>query len=254
MVKIVNQKYSVNKIENINEFTYGFRNALVDMIKLDDWNKKILYMISTQMIVLSNTDKDVDNIYTCLFKDENYEVLVSFYRGVPFTIPREYLEDIMGLAPGQKIEDFLDSIEFNYRKEKYSRIAEKFFLQMASGLEEYEIDNSSHPAVKRVDEKLNMGKKVRLYAGEIASISLTKKNHYIIEKRVNVKKENDLGGLLGDLDWFEPQIESWVIDPISAKTLLTYFYGDTEAMITEGEIFLLDIMDNYPRMGEDKDE
>ena len=74
MVKIVNQKYSVNKIENINEFTYGFRNALVDMIKLDDWNKKILYMISTQMIVLSNTDKDVDNIYTCLFKDENREM------------------------------------------------------------------------------------------------------------------------------------------------------------------------------------
>lgn len=261
-------------VKDVNPYLYKFKNQLLNIFTLNNRGVEINLLLQLHMMVLANTSDDVRLILFRLPRqnDKNFnesknreminksksfrdgvsnivrsEWLIAFYNGIPIEIQRAFLEAVMDLKKEQSISNYLDKIGCKYEIKASYKMNSIYFEEIASSTKPYMLENDR---VGDVINILSSNKKYILYIDDKCSIRLYRDSTFKLEVNLNFpieEKDNEnLGGLLSNVDIMRVVNYDVILDAVTANTLLTYFLDNDQEINQEGINFLINILNVYP--------
>lgn len=276
----------INIPENLHPFAYIFKNALIEIARLSNYNIKTDFMTQLSLILYACTEKQGRNsVKIVLFKSpipgdinydsnrvfnvvkrENYfsdsqymqwldfdEICVAYFNSTPYFITRVFLQSVMNLRNNQTFEDYFNKIGIKYQKEKTYNTGIAFFNNISRSMNDFIMDKPDGRLAKCI-YLLNNSAILPLLTTDKLEVSLLKNNNYYLKvtQYMFIGNTNKYGvsGLLSDLIINNSRTTYIEIDPITANTLIAYFYQDEDRFIEEGTDFLYHMLAYYPQMTE----
>lgn len=179
------------------------------------------------------------------------EKLIAFYNGIPIQITREFMSSVMNLRPNQTIREYLRIIGCRYTEEALYKFADIHFKMMATSMIDYGIKEGNEKAYEAV-QILSTGKSLILLLNEELEVRLVKDDCYRLEivetSEATEEETKKMGGLLEDTIYKKIDKYDIDIDPITANTLIIYYFQDNENILREADNFLMNILKTYPRV------
>ena len=267
----------INIPENVNPLDYIFKNALIEIMRLENYNVKVDFMVQLNLLIQScyNPDKarlvlfkspkpgdmnyDINRTFNVINRDryrteEQYlywldfdEVCYVFANNTTYSISRVFLQSVFNLKPNQTFEQYFDLINLKYIKETTFNTGIAFFNMLCK-----ETTNNMPERTSRELEILKSGIDLPLITNELFEINLMYRNGYFLQIKAyqftNNTNEFGLTGLLSDLylnNFTEEYIE---IDKLTTLAILAYLVQEESRFIEEGEDLIYHILAFYPRM------
>lgn len=281
----------VNIPERQHPFSFIFKNALIEISRLSNYNIKTDFMTQLNLILMSSTLVDSETnpqkIKLVLFKspipgDINYnpnrtfnvikrsdyyteeqfiqwldydEICMAFYNGSTYFITRVFLQSVMNLKPSQTFEDYFNKIGIRYVKETTYNTGISLFQAIIGTMNDYRFDIPGGK-VDSCIKILESGKSLPLLTTDYLDVKLVKNSgkYYlaVLEQYIGDNTSRyGATGLLEDLNINLSRSGGIQIDPVTANTLISYFYQDEDRFIEEGEDLLYHLLAYYPRPTED---
>lgn len=248
-----------NHPDNVSPYVYIYKNALIELALLKNYNVKMEFLSQLHLMVLANTptyegkesERDVKLVLFSDFTKNNQhlEYLVAFYNGLSIMITANFLRAVMGKKENQSIEDYLISIECRFQKESNHKSGIIFFKELAKSMVSYGVGDHNSTVVK-CTEILQQGKSLILYKDRELEITLVHSGgfHLRVCKDVVDETEQDMGwgGLLSNMELIIQEKGSLLIDPVTANSLMVYFSEEDDRFLDEGEDFLFHVLAFYP--------
>lgn len=266
-------------LPDTNPFMYSYKNALIELFLIKDPNMRMNYLTQLHLMIIANNDayvgreelravklvlfrvpvkddklyrEDVNNILKKQIGNLDLaEKLIAFYNGIPIPITREFMSSVMNLKPNQTIREYLKIIGCRYTEEALYKFADIHFKMMASSMVDYGIKEGNEKAYEAV-QILSTGKSLILLLNEELEVRLVKDDCYkleIVETSEATEEETQkMGGLLEDTIYKKIDKYDIDIDPITANTLIIYYFQDNESVLREADNFLMNILRTYPRV------
>lgn len=278
----------INIPESQHPFAYIFKNAIIEILRLSNFNIKADFMTQLNLIILASTahpekDNDVD-IEIILYKspvpgDINYqenrvfnvvnrkdyrnenqylqwldfdEICVAYLNGMPYFITRVFLQSVMNLRNNQTFEDYFNTIGIKYKKISTYNTGIVFFQQLCSTMVGYRfasVNGNSETCINILDT----GRALPLLTNEYIEVYMIKRGKgYYLDTRMYMFKGNtsDFGntGLLANLGINNIVKDTLQIDPVTANTIISYMYQEEDRFLEEGEDLIYHILAYYPRL------
>ena len=262
-----------------NPFMYSYKNALIELFLIKDPNMRMNYLTQLHLMIIANNDayvgrEDLRAVKLVLFRvpvkgDKLYredvnnilkkqignldlaEKLIAFYNGIPIQITREFMSSVMNLRPNQTIREYLRIIGCRYTEEALYKFADIHFKMMATSMIDYGIKEGNEKAYEAV-QILSTGKSLILLLNEELEVRLVKDDCYRLEivetSEATEEETKKMGGLLEDTIYKKIDKYDIDIDPITANTLIIYYFQDNENILREADNFLMNILKTYPRV------
>lgn len=262
-----------------NPFMYSYKNALIELFLIKDPNMRMNYLTQLHLMIIANNDayvgrEDLRAVKLVLFRvpvkgDKLYredvnnilkkqignldlaEKLIAFYNGIPIQITREFMSSVMNLRPNQTIREYLRIIGCRYTEEALYKFADIHFKMMATSMIDYGIKEGNEKAYEAV-QILSTGKSLILLLNEELEVRLVKDDCYRLEivetSEATEEETKKMGGLLEDTIYKKINKYDIDIDPITANTLIIYYFQDNENILREADNFLMNILKTYPRV------
>lgn len=266
-------------LPDTNPFMYSYKNALIELFLIKDPNMRMNYLTQLHLMIIANNDayvgreelravklvlfrvpvkgdklyrEDVNNILKKQIGNLDLaEKLIAFYNGIPIPITREFMSSVMNLKPNQTIREYLKIIGCRYTEEALYKFADIHFKMMASSMVDYGIKEGNEKAYEAV-QILSTGKSLILLLNEELEVRLVKDDCYkleIVETSEATEEETQkMGGLLEDTIYKKIDKYDIDIDPITANTLIIYYFQENESVLREADNFLMNILRTYPRV------
>ena len=277
---VVNYKLlPMQTLPDTNPFMYSYKNALIELFLIKDPNMRMNYLTQLHLMIIANNDayvgreelravklvlfrvpvkgdklyrEDVNNILKKQIGNLDLaEKLIAFYNGIPIPITREFMSSVMNLKPNQTIREYLKIIGCRYTEEALYKFADIHFKMMASSMVDYGIKEGNEKAYEAV-QILSTGKSLILLLNEELEVRLVKDDCYkleIVETSEATEEETQkMGGLLEDTIYKKIDKYDIDIDPITANTLIIYYFQENESVLREADNFLMNILRTYPRV------
>lgn len=266
-------------LTDTNPFMYSYKNALIELFLIKDPNMRMNYLTQLHLMIIANNDayvgrEDLRAVKLVLFRvpvkgDKLYredvnnilkkqignldlaEKLIAFYNGIPIQITREFMSSVMNLRPNQTIREYLRIIGCRYTEEALYKFADIHFKMMATSMIDYGIKEGNEKAYEAV-QILSTGKSLILLLNEELEVRLVKDDCYRLEivetSEATEEETKKMGGLLEDTIYKKIDKYDIDIDPITANTLIIYYFQDNENILREADNFLMNILKTYPRV------
>lgn len=277
---VVNYKLlPMQTLPDTNPFMYRYKNALIELFLIKDPNMRMNYLTQLHLMIIANNDayvgrEDLRAVKLVLFRvpvkgDKLYredvnnilkkqignldlaEKLIAFYNGIPIQITREFMSSVMNLRPNQTIREYLRIIGCRYTEEALYKFADIHFKMMATSMIDYGIKEGNEKAYEAV-QILSTGKSLILLLNEELEVRLVKDDCYRLEivetSEATEEETKKMGGLLEDTIYKKIDKYDIDIDPITANTLIIYYFQDNENILREADNFLMNILKTYPRV------
>lgn len=244
----------------LNPYQYIFKNAITEIMRMEDTYKAFIFMQQIQMLVLANNptlrSSEIGLRGARVIVFENYDEqgkrddnIIAFYDGTITPITDEFMRLILSYDKERQTKlEFLQDIRCSF---KYYASSEDYktvmYNEFSKSMNNFGIADN-HPIIRAINERLMGGANLTLMSDRDRNIVLSYNQGFVLKYEIQEEKDLDMGwgGILQGMLEVETFIEEISIDSLTANTLIAYFGHTNDDILAEGEDFIMTILAYFP--------